>query len=81
MRAAEVASAHSSEVASTATAVSGVCLPHYERSKQHAARKGSCCNDTLSHEYISLGHTKREPVRRLVISLMQKSCRSCFGDQ
>jgi hypothetical protein len=82
----EVASAHSSEVASAhsstpTTAVSGVCVPHYDWSKQHAARKGDYCNDTLSHEYISLSTPKREPVRRFGYPLTQKSWRGCFCDK
>jgi len=67
----EVAAAHSSEVASTASTVSGVCLAHYDRGQKHAARKRNDCNNTLSHDYISLGTLKREPVRRLVMSLTQ----------
>ena len=47
------ASTHSSEVTAAAATVSGVCLPHYDRSKKHTSCKSSYCNDALSHECVS----------------------------
>jgi hypothetical protein len=55
----------------------GVCLPHYYRGKKQAACEGSCCSYPHSHKSLSLGTSKREPVRRFVMSLTQKSWRSC----